>query len=335
MGAENMRQFFIGSLVCLSFAFGCARENPSEAVTSSNVGIDLTNLAALVAEENQLFESAIAQAKTTRGKGSPLMWTYGDEDTTVYLLGSFHLLPTELDWRTAPMLAAFEASDTLVLESDILTEAGISAQLQAISRYGMYGDGGSLSATLGDELAARADEVLTESFNISLSLVDKMQPWFAGFSIAEFMTAELNLDPNAGVDRYFGTRRGDRIFLPLESADDVFSIISSMPVDHQIQEFIVALETLDNSVPAIQILMEEWADGDEAGLEALLIGLMEPDSPTYQALLVERNNNWMPKLVGLLDAPGHKFVIVGAAHMMGDDSVIALLEAENIAVSPF
>ena len=47
----------------------------------------------------------------------PAMWRVSDGDTTIYLLGSIHLLPAGINWRTPLIERAIATSDTLVLES--------------------------------------------------------------------------------------------------------------------------------------------------------------------------------------------------------------------------
>src|SRR5688572_3865570 len=46
----------------------------------------------------------------------PAMWRVADEDTTIYLFGTFHLLPPGHVWRTAALDQALAQADELVLE---------------------------------------------------------------------------------------------------------------------------------------------------------------------------------------------------------------------------
>ena len=48
--------------------------------------------------------------------------------------------------------------------------------------------------------------------------------------------------------------------------------------------------------------------------------------------LVERNRNWIPRIQRMLDEPGSVFILVGGAHLAGDDSILRLLAAEGLAV---
>src|SRR3954465_12790453 len=49
-------------------------------------------------------------------QGHPAMWKVADKDTTIYLFGTFHLLPQGGAWRTPAFDKALASSDELVME---------------------------------------------------------------------------------------------------------------------------------------------------------------------------------------------------------------------------
>ncbi len=52
----------------------------------------------------------------------------------------------------------------------------------------------------------------------------------------------------------------------------------------------------------------------------------------YQALLVERNQNWADQIETRLDGAGTSFIAVGVLHLTGEDSVQRLLAARGVTV---
>ncbi|MFQ3190047.1 MAG: hypothetical protein ACI936_001177 [Paraglaciecola sp.] len=52
----------------------------------------------------------------------------------------------------------------------------------------------------------------------------------------------------------------------------------------------------------------------------------------YQDLLVTRNINWLPKIVNMLSDQPIEFVLVGALHLAGPDSVLAKLKAKGYKI---
>jgi uncharacterized protein YbaP (TraB family) len=52
----------------------------------------------------------------------------------------------------------------------------------------------------------------------------------------------------------------------------------------------------------------------------------------YQSLLVERNNNWLPKIERLIKQPEEKFILVGALHLIGEDGLLQQLKNRGYQV---
>ena len=53
----------------------------------------------------------------------------------------------------------------------------------------------------------------------------------------------------------------------------------------------------------------------------------------YQRLLVDRNRNWLPKIEALFARPGRAFVVVGAAHLVGPDGLLATALGKGLSAS--
>jgi uncharacterized protein YbaP (TraB family) len=80
-------------------------------------------------------------------------------------------------------------------------------------------------------------------------------------------------------------------------------------------------------------MLSSWRDGDLEKLNKSLIEAMEKTSPKiYDSLIIQRNNNWMPKIMQMLKDRPTEFVLVGAAHLAGKDSVFAKLEAKGYKI---
>jgi len=47
-----------------------------------------------------LMQGAMADAKATKGSGTPAMWTFSDKDTTVNIMGTVHLLKPDVVWKS-------------------------------------------------------------------------------------------------------------------------------------------------------------------------------------------------------------------------------------------
>jgi hypothetical protein len=79
-------------------------------------------------------------------------------------------------------------------------------------------------------------------------------------------------------------------------------------------------------------LMAAWKAGDAPGVEQIVLSEVKNDPLLYQRLLVERNKTWLPKIEALFARRGHALVVVGAAHLIGPDGVVAMLKSKGYTV---
>ncbi|MEL7401074.1 MAG: TraB/GumN family protein, partial [Pseudomonadota bacterium] len=149
------------------------------------------------------------------------------------------------------------------------------------------------------------------------------------------MTAE-------GVDNHFYLRaKADgKVTSQLESVDDQIRYLATMA---QGNEDNLIRQTIDDAQQLEQMMTQmrqSWRSGDLTTLTATGITPMQRDYPRiYQSLLVERNNNWMPRIKKLLQHPEPKLILVGALHLAGPDGLLAMLaddgyQLEQLRIQP-
>jgi hypothetical protein len=79
-------------------------------------------------------------------------------------------------------------------------------------------------------------------------------------------------------------------------------------------------------------IFKVWSEGDSAGLtEILQRGLKEHPEvrPIYEKILYERNKNMVSKIENFATEDVNYFVIVGAAHLVGEEGIIKLLQEKG------
>jgi uncharacterized protein YbaP (TraB family) len=79
----------------------------------------------------------------------------------------------------------------------------------------------------------------------------------------------------------------------------------------------------------LSTLTKAWQTGDAPTVERIVLQDMKKEPAIYQRLLVARNRNWLPQLEALFNRSGRAFVVVGAAHLIGPDGLIAMLQAKG------
>ena len=86
---------------------------------------------------------------------APAMWEVRDADSVIWLFGSFHVLPENLEWRTPLFDQTLADADKIVFEADVRPGAMAELAAEAFAR-GIYTDGKLLSDFIAPAAEAKA-----------------------------------------------------------------------------------------------------------------------------------------------------------------------------------
>lgn len=287
--------------------------------------------AARMAEQEALYEDALAAAEASHGAGEPAVWTLSDEDTTIYIMGTVHLLRPDLDWRSDEIDTALVEAGTLVFEADVSSQEAAREMMQFISTRAVFTDGRQLTSLLDPSEQAELQAAL-DYLDYPLGAMQTFRPWYAAVNLSVLQMKKDGFDPSAGVEQVLERegKAAGKDFAYLETIEEQLGRFANLPDDEQVDFLISSAESVEEGSEMLDVLVSEWEDGDVAGLAALMSNPdMMGSQAVYDALLKERNQDWVPKIEAMLDAPGTVLVAVGAGHLAGEDSVIALLRAEG------
>lgn len=264
----------------------------------------------------------------------PLLWKVSAGDTSVYLLGSMHLL-TEADYPLAPAVeAAFADSAALVFEisPDNLEQAQLAqAMLQAATRTDGKTLQQSLPATTWNALHAYA-----QSRGLPVAALQHYKAWFVALMVMMGESQSAGLNPALGLDAHFMARAAaaGKATAGLESAASQIALFDGMGVQVELQFLQETLADVARLPVQMDELLQAWRRADESAL--LRIGLQDlrADYPAlYQRINVERNRAWLPRVQALLHTRGSKaLVVVGALHLLGEDGLVQLLARQGYRV---
>ena len=279
-----------------------------------------------------MMKGAMADAKATTGTGSPAMWTFSDDDTTVYLYGTVHLLKPDVTWRSPALEDALNKADTLVLEADVSSPESQAGLQKLVMEYGVFSDGQTLTGLLEDEDESVVSAAL-EANGIPMQAVETMKPWMVGLQLGMMQIMQAGYDPQSGVETLLLADAGDKKLAYLETAETQIKTLGGAPLDEQVQGLMATLSTLELGEEYLDTLVAEWADGDVKGIGAMMANPAAfGTQDAYDALLTTRNRNWVPTIKSLLEEPGTKLVAVGAGHLAGPDSVVNMLKKDGIKI---
>ena len=285
-------------------------------------------LAETQAETN--VEAKGVDAPIANGDEGPALWKVADEDTTIYLFGTVHVLPSELAWYDEEIAAALNSADTVVTEIAMDPQSEQAMQQMAIQR-GMFTDGTTLRSLLDDEQKAEYESALT-GLGLPAAQLDQLEPWMVGLTLTMLPLLQQGYDVNSGADNVILARAGETEKDALETAEFQLGIFDNLPQDKQVEFLMSAVENIDNTKEMLDAMVAAWADGDADGLAEIMNASME-DPDLAKALLYDRNANWAEWIDTRLETPGTVFIAVGAGHLAGELSVQDYLAERDIATT--
>ncbi len=277
--------------------------------------------------------AAAAQAEPAPKETGPAMWVVSDADTRIYLFGTVHLLPKGVTWETEAFRKAMAETQITAIETDTesaYAKATIGAMLQ---EHGLNPSWQTLRGVLGAERYTKLAEI-AKRHRVSLERMQSYRPWLAMtmFSV-EVMNAN-GFHRDLGVERIVtaaAKAEHDKLFT-METPEAQIKALATMDAPEMLDSFDVQIASLSDFKSKMDPLLSAWRTGDIAALDKLSSEDMRRMAPVaYRALLVNRNANWVERLEGWMRGKGSNyFVAVGAAHLVGPDSVLAMLEKRGI-----
>ncbi|MEL6488291.1 MAG: TraB/GumN family protein [Pseudomonadota bacterium] len=296
----------------------------SHLLTSTAAALALFASAPALADEHNAAPEATSEAK------GPALWKVADEDTTIYLFGTVHALPSDIEWYDKDIAAALSASDTLVTEIRMDPKSEQDMQQLALAK-GMLTDGSTLRSLLSEEQVMAYDAALG-GLGLPATAFDRFEPWMAGLSLTMVPLLQQGYSPDSGVEKVLLTKIGDKPQDALETAEFQLDLFDTLPQDKQIAFMMEAVEGIDEAKAVLDAMVAEWLEGDADALAQLMNeGLSDPT--IADALLYNRNAKWVEWIETRLDStPGTVFIAVGAGHLAGEKSVQDLLAKRDIDV---
>ncbi|HEV2841648.1 MAG TPA: TraB/GumN family protein [Chthoniobacterales bacterium] len=262
-------------------------------------------------------------------KAEPAMWVIRDKDSTIYLIGTLHLLRHETEWNAARVKKTVTESTELWLEvANIDDQASIAP---IVAQHGIDREK-ALSTKLNTAQKEKLARVAA-SYSVPLASLEPMKPWMAAMMFAVLPLQKAGYDPSAGIDRFLKTQaeqEGDKIH-GFETAEEQVRFFAEMPETEQIAFLEETLEDAEEGVAQLEKLAKAWIEGDNETIGTILVNELKNESPAvYDKLLVKRNIAWSKKIAEILKGSGVQQIAVGAAHLAGPDSIQVQLEKRGI-----
>jgi uncharacterized protein YbaP (TraB family) len=272
---------------------------------------------------------------------TPMLFAAGDRGLIyrvgggdVYLLGSIHMATSDFYPLRAAIETAFAQADTLAVELNI--NAIDPVRLQSwIAQHGVYPPGETLRDHLRPETWRRLQDHLQQQ-HLDAGLIAHQKPGLVVIALSAAQLGGIGFSPALGIDAHFLDQAGaqHKNIVELESLEQQLTLLSTMPdADLLIGQAIDQASALNAAMDA---LCTAWKRGDADALANFLLNDDLRAHPEYRALFdrlyTQRNRAMAARIQEFLTSGKRYFVVVGAAHLIGAEGIVALLKRDGIAV---
>jgi len=264
------------------------------------------------------------------GYNNSLIYKIQSDTNTVYILGSIHVLAEEYYPLTRSFSYAYYNSQKVIFEIDpeILFSPETAKNNE---KHYTFQNGQTLKTTLSPSTYQLLTKKL-KPLGLDMAQINKLKPWVVYLNMSGKFDSSIEFRPDLGIENYFYQRAKDagKPTGGLETVQDQIEVFDSLPM--KVQEAMLketlAITDSKKREKAFLHMVKSWHQGNLEGLEEL-VESMKTFPLFYEKLLVQRNKNWVPQIDKFLTEDKNVLVIVGAAHLAGEDGLLALLKEKG------
>lgn len=255
------------------------------------------------------------------------MWEIEKDGAKAYLFGSIHIGNEDMFPMSELAEEAFEASDNLVVEIN-LNNINMFSVMNRMS----YPNGDDVYKHLTEEGKMKLDQTL-ENYSIDPNFVKKYKLWVIEQMIMDFEYKKLGYSSEYAVDKYFTDKaeEAEKEILELESMElqlDLFDNMYSNDEKSSLEDL-----NVEEAAQQTEDMYNAYQNADEDVLRELVIDSFKNEYPEqYDIMFTKRNIGMADKIEGYLNSQGTYFVVAGAGHYIGEDSVVKILEERGYTV---
>ena len=228
-----------------------------------------------------------------------------------------------------PLPAAFDQAyaqaDALYFEINIDDMNAVGAQMTLMEQL-MYTDGRNIESVLSPE-AYDALTAFTADLGVPMMILQNMKPGMLVSTLEILSMQQLGFTPQ-GVDMYFHQRaKADgKAIAGFETVEQQIGFLAGMGEGEESEFIMMSLQELEKISTDIEILVGPWRSGNSQQMNELYVESMKNSAPeAYDLLMASRNLKWMPEIEAMFEDADTEMVLVGVAHLVGEDGLIQML----------
>ena len=276
------------------------------------------------------FAAAQSSPQPTPAGKKAIFWKVTSPTSVTYLLGSIHLGSKDMYPLAKEIEDAFAASAIVAVEADV-RHVDMAKMQSAVMAKGLYPAGETLWDHITPDTRKKLDQ-FGQKYDFPVANLAPLKPWVVSLTISTLPMLKAGMDPSLGIDMYFLNKSDNKRVVEIESADWQISLLSGFPDDLQEKFLTSSLEEGIDMQENLKRLREAWSAGDADKLDAVTRESTKTPEKITRALLQDRNPHMADAAEKFLKGKEQAFVIVGAAHMVGKDGVVADLRRRGYKV---
>jgi uncharacterized protein YbaP (TraB family) len=266
--------------------------------------------------------------------GKAFLWQIEKGGKNSYLLGSIHFLKKESYPLKKIIEKSYAKSEVLVLEIDF-SSANLMQMPALVKKKAQYGEGETLKDNLSPKSYQLVKRELKKRYNIDIEDYQKFKAWYVAMEVESRELQKLGFSPFFGIDMYFLNKStGKKDLAGLETIEFQLNLLDSFSKKEQELFLIHTLKETGQFAALVDKIVKYWTDGDADKMAALL----EEDNQKApkelekigQKLLDKRNITMTKSILDLLKKDKSYFIVVGAAHLVGEKGIVSLLQKEGL-----
>lgn len=259
----------------------------------------------------------------------PAMWLVEDSDTRIYMLGTMHALPRGTDWADGKVAGAIRSAGELVME---LSPDELSSASEVFRKLAPRSAPLAMESRLSGQalIGYRALESSGRAFNGEM-----FDDWAVMVLMGQRVAQNAELMPSNGVEAGL-TAAFEAAGKPiggLETAKAQLMLFETLDPGTQRALLTRAAQKAGTAEEEVAALTASWARGDIAALEKVINDDVDAVPAARTAIITDRNRRWTAWIKQRMARPGTVMLAVGAGHLVGQDGVPTMLEAEGMKVT--
>jgi len=261
---------------------------------------------------------------------APAIWQVTGGQGAAYFLTGLNVGNDDFYPLNPKIEALYAASDNLVVSVD-LTKIEPENLNTSILEAALYPEGQTIADHLSPAEIQRLTQVLT-GYGLVFEQLVQFRPWFLLVTIEAIHQQTMGYFPDQSLEIYFLNKTDGKRIIGLESPLEQATLLAQFP---PAIEKMLLLETLNSDLAKeTEDLVTAWWTGDLEKLEALIFA--HQNDPAYfnyyDQVYFRRNRRMVEKIEELLATGGSYFLLLPCGHFLGEQGIIALLQAKGCTV---